>query len=101
MKAEGGEALAIINKQRTRKYRKILPDVIDSFNKGTFEDKYLNAFANSEGLSISLNSNNSIDLSKIENDVRSIRKQNEIRYYTMPDGTVVMQRKNVKRIIKN
>lgn len=100
MKAEGGEALAIINKQRTRKYRKILPDVIDSFNKGTFEDKYLNAFANSEGLSISLNSN-SIDLSKIENDVRSIRKQNEIRYYTMPDGTVVMQRKNVKRIIKN
>lgn len=101
MRAEGGEALAIINKQRTRKYRKILPDVIDSFNKGTFEDKYLNAFANSEGLSISLNSNNSIDLSKIENDVRSIRKQNEIKYYTMPDGTVVMQRKNVKRIIKN
>lgn len=86
MRAEGGEALAIINKKRTRKYRKILPDVVDSLNKGTFEDKYLNAFANSEGLSISLNSNNSIDLSKIENDVRSIRKQNEIRYYTMPDG---------------
>ena len=101
MKAEGGEALAIINKQRTRKYRKILPDVIDSFNKGTFEDKYLNAFGNSDKLNISLNSNNSIDLSKIENDVRSIRKQNEIRYYTMSDGTVVMQRKNVKRIIKN
>lgn len=101
MRAEGGEALAIISKKRTRKYKKILPDVINSLNKGTFEDKYLNAFANSEGLSISLNSNNSIDLSKIENDVRSIRKQNEIRYYTMPDGTVVMQRKNVKRIIKN
>lgn len=101
MRAEGGEALAIINKKRTRKYRKILPDVVDSLNKGTFEDKYLNAFANSEGLSISLNSNNSIDLSKIENDVRSIRKQNEIRYYTMPDGTAVMQRRNVKRIIKN
>ena len=101
MKAEGGEALAIINKQRTRKYRKILPDVIDSFNKGTFEDKYLNAFGNSEGLSISLNSNNNMDLSKIEDDVRSIRKQNETRYYTMPDGTVIMQHRNVKRIIKN
>ena len=101
MKAEGGEALAIINKQRTRKYRKILPDVIDSFNKGTFEDKYLNAFGNSDKLNISLNSNNSIDLSKIENDVRSIRKQNEIRYYAMPDGTVIMQHRNVKRIIKN
>lgn len=101
MKAEGGEALAIINKQRTRKYRKILPDVIDSFNKGTFEDKYLNAFGNSDKLNISLNSNNNTDLSKIEDDVRSIRKQNETRYYTMPDGTVIMQHRNVKRIIKN
>lgn len=101
MRAEGGEALAIINKQRTRKYRKILPDVIDSFNKGTFEDKYLNAFGNSDRLNISLNSNNSMDLSKIEDDVRSIRKQNETRYYTMPDGTVIMQHRNVKRIIKN
>lgn len=101
MKAEGGEALAIINKQKTRKYRKILPDVIDSFNKGTFEDKYLNAFGNSDRLNISLNSNNSTDLSKIEDDVRSIRKQNETRYYTMPDGTVIMQHRNVKRIIKN
>lgn len=101
MRAEGGEALAIINKQRTRKYRKILPDVIDSFNKGTFEDKYLNAFGNSDKLNISLNSNNNMDLSKIEDDVRSIRKQNETRYYTMPDGTVIMQHRNVKRIIKN
>lgn len=101
MRAEGGEALAIINKKRTRKYRKILPGIIDSFNKGTFEDKYLNAFANSDGLSIALNTNGNIDLSKIEDDVRSIRKQNEVKYYTMPDGTVVMQRKNVKCIIKN
>lgn len=101
MRAEGGEALAIINKKRTRKYRKILPDVIDSFNKGTFEDKYLNAFANSDNLNVAFNANGNIDLSNIENDVRSIRKQNEVKYYTMPDGTVVMQRKNVKRIIKN
>lgn len=101
MRAEGGEALAIISKKRTRKYRKILPDVIDSFNKGTFEDKYLNAFGGPDGLNISFNSNSTMDLSKIENDVRNIRKQNETKYYTMPDGTVVMQRKNVKRIIKN
>lgn len=101
MRAEGGEALAIINKKRTRKYRKILPDVIDSFNKGTFEDKYLNAFANSDNLNVAFNANGNIDLSNIENDVRSIKKQNEIKYYSMPDGTVIMQRKNVKRIIKN
>ena len=101
MRAEGGEALAIISKKRTRKYKKILPDVINSLNKGTFEDKYLNAFASSDGLNISLNSNGSVDLSKIEDDVQSIRKQSETKYYTLPNGTVVIQHKNVKRIIKN
>ena len=101
MRAEGGEALAIISKKRTRKYKKILPDVINSLNKGTFEDKYLNAFASSDGLNISLNSNGNMDLSKIEDDVRSIRKQSETKYYTLPNGTVVIQHKNVKRIIKN
>lgn len=101
MRAEGGEALAIISKKRTRKYKKILPDVINSLNKGTFEDKYLNAFASSDGLNISLNSNGGVDLSKIEDDVRSIRKQSETKYYTLPNGTVVIQHKNVKRIIKN
>lgn len=101
MRAEGGEALAIISKKRTRKYKKILPDVINSLNKGTFEDKYLNAFASSDGLNISLNSNGRVDLSKIEDDVRSIRKQSETKYYTLPNGTVVIQHKNVKRIIKN
>lgn len=102
MRAEGGEALAIINKHKTKKYRKILPDVIDSFNKGTFEDKYLKAFDGSDELSISLNANsNNINLSKLEDDVRNIRKQNEMKYYAMPNGTVIMQYKNIKRIIKN
>ena len=101
MRAEGGEALAIINKNRTRKYRKILPGVIESFNKGTFEDKYLNAFSSSDGLNLSVNSTKSIDISKIEDDVRNIRKQNETRYYTLPNGTVIIRHKNVKRIVKN
>lgn len=101
MRAEGGEALAIVNKKQTRKYRKILPEIIDSFNKGTFEDKYLNAFGSSTGLNISLSSNSNIDLSRIEDNVQSIKKQSEIKYYTLPNGTIVMQRKNVKRIIKN
>lgn len=101
MRAEGGEALAIINKRRTRQYRKVLPDVIESFNKGTFEDKYLNAFAGADRANISIVSNSSADLSKLERDVSSIRKQNETKYFTMPDGAVIMQYKNVKRIIKN
>lgn len=101
MRAEGGEALAIINKKRTRKYRKILPDVIDSLNKGTFEDKYLNAFNQCDKISLIFNNSNNADLSKIENDVHNIREQNKIRHYIMPNGDVIIQYKNVKRTIKN
>ena len=102
MKAEGGEALAIINKRNTRRYRKVLPNIIDSLNKGTFENKYLNAFAKADNLNVSLNANSTnIDLSKIEDDVQHIRKQNETKYYALPNGMVIIQRKNVKRIIKN
>ena len=101
MRAEGGEALAIINRRNTRRYRKQLPGIIESLNNGTFEDKYLNAFANSGERSISISQSNSIDLSNLESDVKSIRRSNETRYYTAPDGTVIMQYKNLKRIIKN
>lgn len=101
MRAEGGEALAIINKRRTRQYKAILPDIIDSLNKGVFEDKYLNAFPSSDSLNtINITQESNVDLSKLEDDVSSIRKQNETRYFTTPDGTLIMQRKNVKRIIK-
>lgn len=102
MRAEGGEALAIINKRRTRQYKAILPDIINSLNKGIFEDKYLNAFAgvDSSNATFNIEQEQKIDLSKIENDVSRIREQNEVKYFTAPDGTVIMQKKNVKRIIK-
>ena len=101
MRAEGGEALAIINKRNTRRYRKELPSIIESINRGTFEDKYFNVFANSGERSISISQNNSIDLSTLENDVKGIRRNSETQYYTAPDGTVVMRYKNLKRTIKN
>lgn len=101
MRAEGGEAMAIISKSKTRRYKKVLPDIVDSLNKGTFEEKYLNAFAGSEGIRIALNAKSNTDLTKIEDGVQSIRKQNETRYYTMPNGTLVIQHKNVKRTIRN
>lgn len=99
MRAEGGEALAIINKKRTKKYKGILPDVIDSLNKGTFEDKYMNAFASTDGMGLVVNSNDGIDLSKLEDDVRNIRKQNEIKYCNLGNATLIIKG-NVKRYIK-
>lgn len=98
MRAEGGEAMAIINKKNTRKYKALLPGIVDSLNAGNFEDKYLSSL-NTSGISLSVN-NASIDISKIEDDVADIRKQNETKYYTA-DGYLIIQHKNVKRIIKN
>lgn len=100
MRAEGGEAIAIINKRNTKRYRNILPSVIESFNDGTFQDKYLNAFAAPGDQNILLGPGNSIDLSKIEDDVQSIRRQNETRTSVLPDGTVVTVYKNVRRVIR-
>lgn len=101
MKAEGGEALAIINKRNSRKYRKVLPDVIDSFNRGTFEQKYLNAFDTGGQPIFVTNQSNNIDLSRIEADIRAIKERNSTQVYTLPDGSVIMQKKNVKRIIRS
>lgn len=101
MHAEGGEALAIINRRSTRRYRKVLPDIIESLNKGLFEDKFMNAFSAGEKISLSINQNSNVDLSKIEDSVQAIRAQNETRYYTASDGAMIVIYKNVKRIIKN
>lgn len=102
MRAEGGEALAIINKKQTRRYRRALPDIIKSLNSGNFEEKYLNAFqAGEKATSIMVNNNSNTDLSRLEKEVKEIRRQNETKYYTLSDGRSVIINKNVKRIIKN
>lgn len=99
MRAEGGEALAIINKRNTKKYRRVLPGIIDSLNRGLFEDKYLSTFKDADNLNVSAYSNN-VDLTKLEKEVSSIRKQNDTKYYIMPNGDVIIVSGNVKRIIR-
>lgn len=96
MKAEGGEALAIINKRNTRRYRRLLPDVIDSLNKGTFEDKFLNAF---NMPTVNMPKAYPTDLSKLEKGVQDIKAQGEAKYFNLADGSVVVIKGNVKRII--
>lgn len=173
MRAEGGEALAIINKRRTRKYRRALPAIIQSLNDGTFEKKFAEVgtefsvlgtefrmdtggFAgtgtgkgSTAGMAALLDSGEGAlmrmmesfsggggmrstpadlwrpggamnvphptgivkvevmpqpqqgaDLGRLEGDVRKIREQAETRCWTLPDGRMVVQRKNVKRIIR-
>lgn len=101
MRAEGGEALAIINKKQTRKYQKELPGIIDSLNKGTFEDTYSKVFdSGNTAVSIVNKSDNIVDLTNIEDEVEKIRKQNEVKYQLGPDGTVLKIKGNVKQIIR-
>lgn len=100
MRAEGGEALAIINKRRTRKYREVLPDVIDSFNKGTFEDKYLSAFSSGDLTNINAITGTDVDLSKIERDLEKIAKQNMERIYVDGQGRTIVKKNNLTRIIR-
>lgn len=95
-RAEGGEALAIINKRNTRKYRTLLPDLITSLNKGTFEKRYLNSFADSANFNVAI----SQDFSGIESDVRSIKEQNEMRYYVDSKGRLIRKYKNLTSIYK-
>lgn len=98
MRAEGGEALAIISKKRTRQYRDILPGIIESLNKGTFEQSYMQSFATPVGLQIA-GMGQAADLSRLESDVARIKEELGYRYYSEPDRTVI-KKGNLTRIIR-
>ena len=100
MRAEGGEAMAIINKRSTRKYRKVLPAFVDSINKGTFEEKFSKAFEVGEKLSQNVvYQYQSADLTKLEEDVRALKRNSEHQYYVMSDGSYIEKKRNVLRRI--
>lgn len=101
MRAEGGEAMAIINRRSTRRYRRVLPQIVDSINKGTFEEKFSQAFKTGEELSQNITYQNQIaDLSQLEEDVRALKHNSEQQYYAMPDGSYIEKRKNVLRRVR-
>jgi hypothetical protein len=98
MRAEGGEAMAIINKRNTRKYRKVLPQIVDSINSGTFEEKFSNAFRTGDELAQNININQpNVDLTRLEDDVRALKRNSELQYFVMPDGSYIMKKGNVIR----
>ena len=99
-RAEGGEFFAVINKRSSQKYRNLIPDVINSLNKGTFARKYANSYESAD-ISVSLTSGGkAADLSRIETDLKAIRRQGVKRYRTDKDGNTVMEYKNLTRRIR-
>lgn len=102
MRAEGGEAMAIINRRNTRKYKRVLPDIVDSLNKGTFENKFSQAFDKADSLQAQMITvKTTTDLSNIERSVEAIKKQNSERIYPLGDGRTLIIKGNVKRYINN
>lgn len=99
-RAEGGEFFAVINKRNSRRFRRIIPDVINSLNRGTFAQKYLNAY-NTDGVNVTAQQNNAPDLRDLKNDVREIKEQNRRRRYVDGNGNVIEVYKNLTRKIKN
>lgn len=98
-RAEGGEFFAVINKRNSRRFRRIIPDVINSLNRGTFAQKYLNAY-NTDGVNVTVQQNNAPDLRDLKDDVREIKEQNRRRIYVDGDGNTIESYKNLKRKIK-
>lgn len=99
-RAEGGEFFAVINKRNSRRFRRLIPDVINSLNRGTFPQKYLNAY-NTDGINVTIQQNNAPDLRDLKDDVREIKEQNKRRRYVDGNGNVVEVYKNLTRKIKN
>jgi hypothetical protein len=97
-RAEGGEFFAVINKRNSRRFRRYIPDVINSMNNGTFAHKYLNAYKEADLISIGASSG--ADLSKLERDVNAIKKQGERRTYLDKDGRIIIEYKNLTRKLR-
>lgn len=100
-RAEGGEFFAVINRRNSRKYRNVIPDVINSFNDGTFGDKYYNANAAMGNFALGLLAGGSpTDVSKLERDVRAIREQGDEHRYIDSMGNTIIRYKNLTRKIQ-
>lgn len=98
-RVERGEYFAVINKRSSQRYRRLVPDLINSLNKGTFEQKYLNAYSGADEVTNIMHGGN-IDLSNVERDLKSIKESAGHKFITGADGTIIEVKGNVKRIIK-
>ena len=94
-RAEGGEYFAIINKRSSRKYGKMIPDIVNALNSGTFAEKYMHAFPSADAIAV--NVGGGTDISGLSADVRKIKEQGERRTYTDASGNMVMVYKNLTR----
>ena len=96
-RAEGGEFFAVINKRNSRRFRRVIPDVINSLNDGSFATKYMHSY-DSTGLTVNVGGADNLD--GLKSDVKRIRETAETRNYIDAEGRNVLEYKNLKRITR-
>lgn len=96
-RAEGGEFFAVINKHNSRRFRRVIPDVINSLNDGSFATKYMHSY-DSTGLTVNVGAADNLD--GLKSDVKRIRETAETRNYIDAEGHNVFEYKNLKRITR-
>lgn len=96
-RAEGGEFFAVINKRNSRRFRRVIPDVINSLNDGSFATKYMHSY-DSTGLTVNVDAADNLD--GLKSDVKRIRETAETRNYIDAEGHNVLEYKNLKRITR-
>lgn len=95
MRAEGGEALAIINRRSTAKYKSILPGLIRSLNDGTY------MLGQSESInSIQQLIQPKINLNNIESSLGTLIQQNKKSIYEHGNSTIIIDG-NTRTIIRH
>jgi hypothetical protein len=96
-RAEGGEFFAVINKRSSRKYRDLIPEVVNALNDGTFAEKYMPSGGD---INVVAAGGNDARMRALSDDVHQIRQQGEMKTYTDGKGNTVTVYKNVKRITR-
>ena len=96
-RAEGGEFFAVINKRSSRRYRDLIPEVVNALNDGTFAEKYMPSGGD---INVVAAGGNDARMRALSDDVHQIRQQGEVRTYTDGKGNTVTVYKNVKRITR-
>lgn len=99
-RAEGGEYFAVINKRNSRKFRDVIPDVINSFNDGSFANKYQRANAQMSGYAINYVGAGT-DVTQLQRDVKAIREQGDEVRFVDAKGNTIVRYKNLTRKIKS
>ena len=102
LRAEGHEYFAVFNKPSSSKYHKEIPAVVNAFNRGVFEDKYIktsDAVGMMGNVGIVGNVGESADLSRLEDGVGELVKQGE-QNWTIEGDYRVLRYKNLTRRVK-